>query len=101
MYFYSLGGSTDNANSSLEQTGGMITDDAQIVGARVLALLNEINALKKIDTNFFETDPIYKILLDHTVEIPDENVGRFNPFEPFYIQSAPISTSTNNRNRTR
>ena len=76
-YFY-YEGSTPVTNSSLQTTAA--SDDAQAVGARVLALLNQIRSLK-IDTSIFK-DPSYMTLRDYSVAIPQENVGRPNPFAP-------------------
>lgn len=97
MYFYTLGGPSDASISSLDQQGMLVgSEDTQIIGARVLSLLNEINTLR-IDKSIFD-DPIYKILLDHTVQIPAQNVGRANPFEPYYVPVvAPRATTTRNR----
>ncbi len=88
MYFYTLGGPNDSTISSLDQQGAIGDVDSQIIGARVLSILNQINSIK-IDKTIFD-DPLYKILLDHTVEIPPQNVGRVNPFDPYYV--APVFT---------
>ena len=76
-YFYYIGGNTA-ANSSLETS--QETSDAQLAGSRVLSLLNQIKSLK-IDTSLF-SDPTYQTLRDYTVAIPQEEVGRPNPFAP-------------------
>ena len=73
-YFYFSGTPTD--------TGSLITEesssDAALVGSRVLVLLNQINSLK-IDSKFF-TSEVYSSLVDHTVPIYEQNVGKSNPF---------------------
>lgn len=92
MYFYTLGNANDSAISSLEQTGSSGNVDVDIIGARVLSLLKEINQLK-IDKSIFE-DPLYKSLLDHTVPIPPQNIGRANPFEPFSGEVVPLRATT-------
>ena len=76
-YFYYEGGNTVTS-SSLETS--QVTSDAQAAGARVLNLLNQIKSLK-IDTSLF-SDPAYETLRDYTVAIPQEQVGRANPFAP-------------------
>lgn len=80
MYFYTLGGANDSSISSLEGQGMIGNEDSQIIGARVLSILNQINSIK-IDKTIFD-NPIYSILLDHSVEIPPQNVGKVNPFKP-------------------
>jgi hypothetical protein len=95
MYFYTLGGPDDASITSLDQQGILIGgEDTQIIGARVLSLLNEINTLR-IDKSIFD-DPVYKILLDHTVQIPEQNVGRANPFEPYSSSIVTPGATTGN-----
>ncbi|MEI7463553.1 MAG: hypothetical protein WCK03_04145 [Candidatus Taylorbacteria bacterium] len=76
-YFYYESSNTVT-NSGLETTAE--TTDAQAAGARVLSLLNQIKSIK-IDTTVFK-DPSYLSLRDYSVEIPQDNVGRSNPFAP-------------------
>ncbi len=76
-YFY-YEGSIAVSNSSL--TSSAVDADAQQVGLRVMALLNQIKSLK-IDTALFR-DPSYSTLRDYSVAIPQQNVGRPNPFAP-------------------
>lgn len=96
MYLYTLGNPSDSSISSIEGQGMIGNADSQIIGNRVLALLNEISKLK-IDKSVFDS-PMFKMLQDHTVDIPVQNVGRANPFEPFYAPYVPpSSTSTRNR----
>ena len=79
IYFYTMGNPTDN--SSLVQTTAVAgSEDAQRVGTRVLTLLNQINSLK-IDASIF-TSATYKSLVDYTITIPEQPVGRPNPFAP-------------------
>lgn len=68
---------------------------AQISG-RVLALLNQIQSLK-VDSKFFQS-AAYRTLVDYSIAIPPQNVGRPNPFAP--IPGAARSTgSTGTRTR--
>ena len=76
-YFY-YEGSKSASNSNLVSTPADV--DAQQVGVRVLNLLNQIKSLK-IDTTLF-SDPSYQTLRDYSVAIPQQNVGRSNPFAP-------------------
>ncbi len=76
-YFY-YEGSKPAANSVLVSSAADI--DAQQVGVRVLNLLNQIQSLR-IDTTLF-SDPSYQTLRDYSVAIPQQNVGRSNPFAP-------------------
>jgi hypothetical protein len=74
IYFYMSGTPTDNTSLSVDGT----TSDAGVIGAQVLSLLNQVNSLK-IEGEFFKT-PAYKSLIDHTVPIFEQNVGKQNPF---------------------
>ncbi len=71
-------------NGSSSSTGALLLvsqEGGQSIGSSELALLNQIQSLK-IDTSLFQS-PVYKSLLDHTVPIPTEQVGRPNPFVPY------------------
>lgn len=88
-YFYSSGNKTakeavsTGGVNSLSTVGVDGTTNAAAgaeVGADVLTLLNKINSLR-IDASIFAS-PSYQSLVDFSVEIPTENVGRPNPFAP-------------------
>lgn len=79
VYFYFQGNPSDSA-SSLTQTASPESADASAVGSRVLSLLNQINSLK-IDTSIFNS-LVYRSLVDYSITIPEQNVGRPNPFAP-------------------
>lgn len=89
------------SNSGLQTTTE--TSDAQAAGMRVLSLLNQIRSLK-IDTSIFK-DPAYLTLRDYSVAIPQENVGRPNPFAPLpgvgSASTAPAATTTATTSRPR
>lgn len=87
IYFYMSGSSSSSSNSLLQG------EDVSGIGANELMLLNQIKSLH-IDTTLFK-DPAYTSLVDYTVAITPENVGRPNPFAP--IPGMPISTSTRTR----
>lgn len=88
-YFYTSGQQTatdatsGGSNSSFDVAGNPTADGETglAVGADVYSLLNQIQSLN-IDPNFF-TKTIYMSLVDFTIDIPPENVGRANPFAPF------------------
>jgi hypothetical protein len=83
-YFYWSG--TKPTDSLTLESGG----DSQVVGSRVLRLLNEIDSLS-IDSSFF-SDKSYETLIDHSVVIPTLSVGRSNPFSPVPGVSNPSSS---------
>lgn len=74
VYFYFQGGSSTGSGSLLTAS------DASGVGSSELSLLNQMRSLR-IDTSFFK-DPAYQSLVDYSVSIAPENVGRPNPFAP-------------------
>lgn len=86
-YLYFSGAPADNS-ASLEEAGAP-TSESSIVAANVLALLNQISALK-IETAIF-TNPVYKSLVDHTVPVLEQNIGRENPFtsSSIFVQTPP------------
>ena len=75
IYFYMNGSPTDTS-SSLEATSSGPAPSGDSL--EVLSLLNKVNTIK-IDPAFFETN-VFKSLLDHTVIVPEQNVGKPNPF---------------------
>jgi hypothetical protein len=75
-YFYFTG--TPEDTTGLVQSDNLAASDASVAGARVLTLLNQISSLQ-IDTTFFAS-PIYQSLVDHTVPIYEQEVGKTNPF---------------------
>ncbi len=73
VYFYFAGGETP-ATTLLTGVG------SGGVGAIELSLLNQMKSLQ-IDTSFFK-DPAYQSLVDYSVAITPQSVGRPNPFAP-------------------
>lgn len=51
-----------------------------IIGREMLIALDQMKSTK-LDVSFF-ADPAYKSLEDFTVEIPEQPVGRRDPFSP-------------------
>lgn len=86
VYFYVNGNKTGDS-LTLEE----ISDSDQVVGARVLTLLNEISSLN-IDASFFKNQ-LYSTLRDYTVEIPALPIGRANPFSAVAGMSSVASPS--------
>ncbi len=76
LYFYMSGTPADDG--LLVEEGAVGSGDASAAGSRVLLLLNQISSLK-IDNGFFAS-PVYSSLVDHTVPIYEQNVGKANPF---------------------
>lgn len=74
VYFYFSGGTTP------ESVGTLQAQSANVVGSRVLSLLNQIESLQ-IKTDLFKSTA-YQTLVDYSVEIPELPVGRPNPFAP-------------------
>ncbi len=75
-YFYWRGSQSSPDVSALSE----VSNEQQLIGAKVLSLLGEINSLK-IDASLFSS-PVYKTLRDYSVDIPILPVGRDNPFAP-------------------
>lgn len=98
-YFYQSGSKTTadatsgvGDSNSLDTTSAAGTDENGIVvGADVYSLLGQIQSLK-IDPTFF-AKTVYQSLVDYTVEIPPEPVGRPNPFAPISGSSGSQSSS--------
>lgn len=89
-YFYLSGDSKQPAasNSLLQSTP---TQSSGLIGAQVLTLLNQIRTLN-IDSTVFK-DKAYQSLVDYSVTIPPQNVGRTNPFAP--IPGLKVSDTAN------
>ncbi len=79
-YLYMKGTPDDSSISSLSQADTITSMAAQSEGSEVLVLLNQISSLR-INTDIFN-NIVYKTLIDYTVEIPPQNIGRPNPFAP-------------------
>ncbi|MES2470903.1 MAG: hypothetical protein V4526_01580 [Patescibacteria group bacterium] len=97
LYFVMKGADTPiDANSALEIE--TVNAAGSEVGDDVLILLGQIKLLN-IDKAFFETDA-YKSLVDYTVPIPPQNIGRENPFAPFDRAAAAQAASAATQGRT-
>ncbi|HEY4494579.1 MAG TPA: hypothetical protein VJC02_00570 [Candidatus Paceibacterota bacterium] len=74
-YFYFTGTPNDASSSLVYQEG---SSEAALASSKVLTLLNQINSLK-IDPKIFG-GALFQSLVDYTVVVPEQNVGKPNPF---------------------
>jgi hypothetical protein len=79
LFFYFQGTPVD-ADSSLSSAESPESVEAQEAANRVLVLLNEIRSLK-IDDSIFKS-LVFQSLVDYEIGIPEQPVGRVNPFAP-------------------
>jgi hypothetical protein len=95
IFFYTKGTPTDST-SSLDTAvagGSQGYADAQSASDRILVLLNEIDNLKINDSLF--KSAAYKSLTDYSISVPEENVGRKNPFAPvggYFVPAKTVNT---------
>lgn len=84
-YFYFSGAPTDSSAQLTDSdiTPSPVTNEA----TKILTLLNDTSALH-IDTALFNS-PVYKSLVDHTVPVLEQPVGKPNPF--FYTIPTPAT----------
>lgn len=78
-YFYSKGGSSASTSQLVSSTPGTGAATAA-VGSDVLGILNSVSSIH-IDASFFST-PTYQSLVDYSIAVPPQAVGRVNPFAP-------------------
>ena len=86
-YFYFSGSPTDTTSGL---AGDSVTSDASIEATKVLTLLNQTSSLR-IDPSLFKS-AVYKSLVDHTVSVIEQPVGKPNPF--VYSSAAPAAPAT-------
>ncbi len=91
LYFYFKGDPASEVDgvSSFENPAPL-SSEAAVLGGRVLNLLAQINSLK-IDETLFDS-VAYKSLVDYTITVPPQPVGRPNPFAPFAGSVPPASS---------
>ena len=53
---------------------------SQVVGNEIISALNQIQTLN-LSSDIF-SDPVFRSLIDRSTPIPDEPVGKSNPFSP-------------------
>jgi hypothetical protein len=93
VYFYMNGNPVSSSTSSLLET--KTNPVVQESATRILSLLKQINALQ-IKTEIFKSAD-FQTLRDYSVDIPEQDVGRSNPFAP--LPGDIIKVQTNNTNR--
>ena len=76
-YFFSKGSSSPSTSQLIPSTSN---DANAAVGANVLNVLNSVSSIK-IDVSFFQTTA-YQSLVDYSITVPPQAVGRPNPFAP-------------------
>lgn len=76
IYFYLNSTPVDSETALISSDPG--ATEASVAGSKVLVLLNQISSLK-IDTALFKS-PVYNSLVDHTVPIYEQDIGKPNPF---------------------
>lgn len=92
LFFYFKGKPSSDSISSLETSGDSESNEAKAASDRVVKLLNQISSLE-INDSIFKTS-VYKSLVDYTVAIPEQNIGRPNPFAPIPgVTESSVSTS--------
>ena len=84
-YFYFTGSPQD---TSSQLSAGTQTDSVTNEATQIITLLNQTSALR-IDTALFNS-PVYKSLVDHTVPVVVQPVGKPNPF--IYTVAPPAKT---------
>lgn len=77
-YFYENGTSSSAGSANL--TASSPSGSSPIVGADVLSILQSVSSIK-IDTSFFSS-PVYQSLVDYSIQVPPQPVGRPDPFAP-------------------
>ncbi len=73
----------------------------QVVGTEIVSALNQIESLK-LSRDIFE-DPVFQSLIDRSEPLPEEPVGKLNPFSPIgsaVIRQNTSATSSNTLPRT-
>lgn len=73
VYFYMQGFKEQESDT-------LAVSEDNNIGLQVIALLNQVKSIN-IDADIF-SDPVYVTLMDNTVIVPVQNVGRANPFAP-------------------
>jgi hypothetical protein len=92
-YFYQ-NGAPSVSTSSLIPSSSPGNPEAGAVGSQVLTVLNSVSSIS-IDASFF-TSAAYQSLVDYSVSVPPQPVGRSNPFAPVGA-SAPVPQTGSNQ----
>lgn len=76
--YFIFTGNSDEAPAVSTVSG--ITDSA--VGQELVIELNRLKGLQNVDDKFLTEDPVFNSLFDFTQPVPEQPVGRENPFAP-------------------
>lgn len=87
-YFY-MNSTPPESDSALQQVDNSVESN---IGTQIPAILSEVQRLR-IDTAIFN-NASYVSLIDHSVEIVPQGVGRANPFAPLPGFSSTVSNTT-------
>ncbi|MDE2188767.1 MAG: hypothetical protein KGJ35_03520 [Patescibacteria group bacterium] len=81
-YFYKSGSSSQGSSALVSSSAGSYGTNQSngAIGADVLSILQSVSSIR-IDSNFFN-DPSYQSLVDYSITVPPQSVGRVNPFAP-------------------
>ena len=90
LYFVMTGGGEPTGDETLSIDSVNVANAE--VGDDVLILLGQIKTLS-IDKKFFQT-PAFTSLIDYTIAIPAQNIGRSNPFASFGSVAPKVATTT-------
>ncbi len=89
-YFYFSGTPEDTSSQLTADALGAPASDATVQAARIITLLNQTKSLR-IEPAFFES-AVYRSLVDHTVPVVEQQVGKANPF--FYTAQSSSAGSS-------
>ena len=78
-YIFFSGSGTPSTDTSLVSSVSESPADA-LVGGQILTVLSQLKSMQ-MDTTFF-TKPNFVNLIDYSVELAPQPVGRTNPFSP-------------------
>lgn len=87
------GGSVENDDSDLLVSSNVnVENQAQLVSNEIVSALNQIQNLK-LNKDIFE-DKVFQSLIDRSQEIPEEPIGKTNPFSPIGRQNVQNRRAT-------
>ncbi len=80
LFFYYKGNPSDGSLSSVNTITTPESSEAKIASDKILILLNQISQLQIKDSIF--KSAVFNSLVDYSITIPEQPVGRANPFAP-------------------
>lgn len=98
VYAFMSGSEPQGSESLLTSSNQQQNQSTQsrIVGNEIVAALNQIETLK-LSRDIFD-DPVFRSLVDRSQPLPNEPVGKTNPFSPIGSEVAPRQRSTTTPN---